>query len=221
MKFTIRNHILELYKKYNIDSAHDIYHLDRVYNLCKYISSNYNCNVNKDVLYISAYLHDLHRIDFHGSNKLKCSDDIENEFYEIYNKFNLPKDIVEEVKECIFSTDKHSFSKNICSFENLSVESQILMDADSLDALGAIGIARVFTYGEYLKEVIYNPEVERTDKEYDLTQLSPSIIHHFYEKLLKLESDMCTQIGKKMAKERTKYMQQYLNEFFKEWNLNE
>ncbi len=95
----------------------------------------------------------------------------------------------------------------------------IVRDADRLDAIGAIGIARCFATGVKLDREIYNPRVKakfhKTFKEYK-TKKSTSI-NHFYEKLLLLKDLMNTKTAKKIAQERRKFMEQFLNRFFKEW----
>jgi uncharacterized protein len=92
-------------------------------------------------------------------------------------------------------------------------------DADRLDAMGAIGIARAFTYGGFFNRPIYDPTVKPsksiTKEEYKTTK-APSI-NHFYEKLLKLKDMMYTNLGRKMAKKRHRFLKHYLKEFFKEW----
>jgi uncharacterized protein len=101
----------------------------------------------------------------------------------------------------------------------VSKELMAVTDADRLDAMGAIGIARAFTYGGFFNRPIYDPNIKLnksiTKEEYKTTE-APSI-NHFYEKLLKLKDMMYTKLGRKMAKRRHRFLNLYLKQFFKEW----
>ena len=104
--------------------------------------------------------------------------------------------------------------------KELSLEGKIVQDADRLDAIGAIGIARTFAYGGSIKREIYNPDMGivdiKTKEQYE--KLNRHSINHFYEKLLKLKKLMNTEEAKNIAELRHEFMQNYLNEFFDEWN---
>ena len=127
---------------------------------------------------------------------------------------NYPQDRIEFICKIIGDV---SFSEGVTP---QSVEGKIVQDADRLDAIGAIGIARTFAYGGNKGREIYNPDIKpnftRTKEQYKSTK-SPTI-NHFYEKLLLLEELMNTDIAKKVARKRTEFMQNYLEEFFAEWN---
>lgn len=217
----IRDYMINLINEYIEDAAHDIFHLDRVYKMANYINKSMGYEADEDVLCIVSYLHDLHRFKIKGFEKLRSSELVDTFLEDIYNELRLPLEKFDLVRLCIISTDKHSFSKGGSIDNDLPIEAKILKDADNLDALGAIGIARAFTFGQYIREPIYIPEIDINSEEYDITKKSSSIVHHFYEKLLKLEDDMITCEGKMIAKERSNYMKLYLDIFFKEFNFNE
>ena len=101
-----------------------------------------------------------------------------------------------------------------------SNELDIVQDADRLDAIGAIGIARAFTYGGYKNRELYNPEMPplTTISQEDYKKSTSPTINHFYEKLLLLKDKMKTMTGKRLAAERHIFMEKYLDQFYKEWN---
>ena len=104
----------------------------------------------------------------------------------------------------------------------LSLEHSVVQDADRLDAMGAIGIARAFNYGGFKNRELYNPNIKpdsNQTKEQYKNSTAPSI-NHFYEKLLLLKDKMNTDTGKKMAAERHKFMEEYLREFYNEWGFD-
>jgi len=112
-----------------------------------------------------------------------------------------------------------SFSKELDGSGFDSLEFRIVQDADRLDAIGAIGIARAFSYGGHKGREFYDPEIpftEITSKQEYRNSTTPTI-NHFYEKLLKLKDLMKTSTGRKMAEERHVFMKQFLDQFFKEW----
>lgn len=106
---------------------------------------------------------------------------------------------------------------------NKSIELQIVQDADRLDAIGAIGIARTFNYGGFKNRSIYNPEIKpnltMTKDEYKMSQ-APTI-NHFYEKLLLLKDMMNTPKAKQIAQERHLFMESFLHQFYKEWEAED
>lgn len=113
-----------------------------------------------------------------------------------------------------------SFKASFRKVEFKSKELDIVQDADRLDAIGAIGIARAFTYGGFKNRELYNPDIPpafNMSKE-DYKNSAAPTINHFYEKLLLLKDKMNTKSGRKLAAERHTFMEQYLKQFYKEWD---
>ena len=113
-----------------------------------------------------------------------------------------------------------SFKGGTTNSKQETIEGKVVQDADRLDAIGAIGIARAFAYGGYKKRELYNPNIKpQKYKEFDKYKVSvDTTVNHFYEKLLLLKDLMNTESGKTIAKERHEFMVIYLGRFFEEWN---
>jgi uncharacterized protein len=148
-------------------------------------------------------------------------------------KFVSPKDSLEQVKKILSHTDLNGEIINkICYcieyHENYNwngnnvddINTLILQDADNLDALGAIGIGRTFSYGGAHNVKMYEEDspLENSEKYSEEMGYEPSTIHHFYHKLFKLADNMNTKSAKEQAKYRTEYMKNFVNEFLAEWN---
>ena len=116
-----------------------------------------------------------------------------------------------------------SFKGGTTNASQETIEGKVVQDADRLDAIGAIGIARAFAYGGYKERELYNPNI-KPQKYKNFEQYKKSVgttVNHFYEKLLLLKDLMNTESGKSMAKERHKFMENYLDQFFREWDCIE
>jgi uncharacterized protein len=192
----------EVYDLMINDSAHDFEHVMRVFknaqNICK------KENANEKLVLSAVLLHDI--ISYQKSDKRSKLSSIKSaeESKKILKKYNFTKEEIQIVSDAIRN---HSFSRNKIP---ATIEGKILQDADRLDAIGAIGIARVFTVGGYEKRPFYNikdPFCKNREPDDKLWTLD-----HFYRKLLKLESIMNTKSGKIEAKKRTKIMKEFLNE---------
>ena len=197
-------------------TGHDYYHAKRVAKLAEKIYMLETDKVDASSLKIilaSSYLHDT--ID------AKIAENTEEVTTEI--KIILKDDYTTEEIEKIFDIiDNISYSKNIDKKQNLSLEGKIVQDADRLDALGAIGIARAFAFGGKNNNLMHNPNIlpklNMTKQEYK--EKSGTTINHFYEKLFSLETLMNTKTGKELARERTEYMKNFVDEFLTEWNFD-
>jgi uncharacterized protein len=190
------------------DPAHDFSHITRVYKNAQSIGKS-EC-ADMQVLLLAALLHDL------GSeSKLpKSSADLDQTSLKKAEDFLATKGFPEDVRnKVLYAIETHRFSKGIVP---KTLEAKILQDADRLDAIGAIGIARVFMTGGTLKRKLYDPEDpfcqarEPDDSRWNLD--------HFYRKLLKLESGMHTDAAREVAQRRTAVLRQYLSELQKELN---
>ncbi|TMM30691.1 HD domain-containing protein [Polaribacter aestuariivivens] len=197
----------------NAEGGHDWFHVERVFKNAILISKEEKANVF--VISLAALLHDIADPKFHNGNETigpkKARDFLISE--------NVPKEIGKHVVNIIKHISfKNTFDKKGKEFT--SKELEIVQDADRLDAIGAIGIARCFNYGGFKNRPLYDPEIvpnlNMTKEEYK-NSTAPTI-NHFYEKLLLLKDQMNTDTGKRIALERHKFMEKYLEQFYNEWN---
>jgi uncharacterized protein len=187
------------------DSGHDWWHLNRVRNLALYIHEIEN-NGNKFLIEISALLHDIDDKKFRKSGGTDAKTIIE----KLLHSEDVAEDIINEVVQI---NKFISFSSG-AKISIRSPEFLIVQDADRLDAIGAIGVARAFNYGGFRNNAIYIPET-------DGYGLNPSTIAHFYDKLLLLRDMMNTNTGRKLAEERHLFLTKFLEQFYREWNLGQ
>jgi len=192
------------------EGGHDWWHIHRVRNLSLKIAKEED--VDELVVELAALLHDIADPKFHDGDE-EIGPKMAKSFL---NSIKVEKHIVSHIENII----RNISFKN--SFEELNFNSKELMvvqDADRLDAIGAIGIARTFNYGGHVGTEIYNPEIKpvkfKTKEEYKKTK-APTI-NHFYEKLLLLKDKMNTKTALKMAEDRHNFMLQFLDKFYKEW----
>ena len=192
------------------EGGHDWWHIYRVWNLSKQIARNEK--VNMLVIELGALLHDIADAKFHEGDENIGPERALN----FLTSMGVDPQIISHVENII----RHiSFKGGSHSQEFKSAELKVLQDADRLDAMGAIGIARTFNFGGYKGRQLYDPETEpqpgMTKEEYKKSN-SPTI-NHFYEKLLLLKDRMNTRTGKSMAEQRHLFMEQFLEQFFGEW----
>ncbi len=194
----------------NAEGGHDWFHIERVYNNALLISKTED--VDLLVVSLGALLHDIADSKFHDGDE-SVGPKIAREF--LFN-LNVDSIVIEHVINII---DNISFKGGHVTQQFHSKELDVVQDADRLDAIGAIGIARCFNYGGFKNRQLYNPEIKpnlkMTKEEYKNSN-APTI-NHFYEKLLLLKDKMNTQTGKKIALERHQYMERFLDQFYKEW----
>ncbi len=177
-------------------TGHDWYHTYRVAGMSRQIGLQEDCNM--DIVLAAAYLHDVadHKFGHTKESRQKL-------LRQLMEEAEFPKDLQEDVLEVVESI---SFSEGVPCSEGLRKESDVVKDADRLDALGAIGIARTFAYGGKVGRPIYDP----ADRENSL--------QHFDDKLLLLADGMRTEAGKRLAQARHEFLVQFKEEFLREWN---
>jgi len=196
-------------------TGHDWWHTKRVWKTALRIAKEEK-DIDLFVVQLAALLHDIADWKFHEGND-SVGPELAREWLE---KFGVDKKTIDHVCEIIKDI---SFKGAGVKTRMKTKEGMIVQDADRLDALGAIGIARCFATGAKLNREIYNPEIKpklhKTFEEYKKSRSTS--INHFYEKLLLLKDLMNTKTAKKIAEERHKFMEQFLDRFFKEWNCND
>ncbi len=195
----------------NAEGGHDWWHIERVWKSAKKIAETEN--VNLLVVELGALLHDIADSKFHDGDEELGPKTATTFMQEINVDHETIQHVVQIIKHISFKGGKEAQTFT-------SPELSVVQDADRLDALGAIGIARTFNYGGYKNREIFNPNLPpnlaMTKEEYKKSD-APSI-NHFYEKLLLLKDLMNTETGKQMAKQRHVFMEQYLAQFYQEWN---
>ncbi|EAS20287.1 HD superfamily hydrolase [Flavobacteria bacterium BBFL7] len=197
---------------HNAEGGHDWFHIERVWKNAKLIAAGEE-NADLFIIELGALLHDIADSKFHDGDDT-IGPQVARKFLE---KQNLSEDVILHVENIIKYI---SFKGGHQEQKFKSKELDIIQDADRLDALGAIGIARTFNYGGFKNRTIYNPEI-KPDLNMTVEQYKKSTaptLNHFYEKLLLLKDRMNTSTGKQLAQERHKYMEGFLNQFYAEWN---
>ena len=189
-------------------SGHNFSHIERVVKNAEMLIKHEGGN--RKIIITACYLHDI--ID------TKLFDDIEKQKEKIVNVLVNASYFPAEIEEILEIIESVSFSKgNINDVDNLNLE--IVRDADRLDALGAIGIIRTIEYGASKKREFYTEEnLSRSLDEVKFNKSTETTLSHFYDKLLKLKDYMHTYTAKKIANERTKFVEEFLSEFYKEIN---
>jgi uncharacterized protein len=195
----------------NAEGGHDWFHIERVYKNALLIAEGEDCDVT--VVKLGALLHDIADSKFHNGDE-SVGPKTARTFLEAQNVRE------ETILHVIAIIENISFKGGNFEQQFRSKELEIVQDADRLDALGAIGIARTFNYGGFKNRTLYNPEIapklSQSKEEYKKSD-APTI-NHFYEKLLLLKDKMNTDTGKKIAKKRHDFMVHFLAQFYAEWD---
>ncbi len=184
------------------DSGHDWWHLQRVRNLALYLQREENSG-DPFIIEIAALLHDIDDKKFRKSGSPGAETIITDFLQKMGVNESAIKEVVKINKGISFSAGE--------SNDKITPEFAIVQDADRLDAIGAIGIARAFNYGGFRNNPIYIPR-KNEDKP------APSTVQHFYDKLLLLSGMMNTPAARRLAEERHKFLEIFLSQFYSEWN---
>lgn len=195
----------------NAEGGHDWWHIYRVWQLAKHIAEQEDVNIL--VVELAALLHDIADSKFHNGDETLGP----RKARAFLESITLEDSTITHIEAIITNV---SFKGGKVKQTFSSKELDVVQDADRLDAMGAIGIARTFNYGGYKNRELYNPNIVANlnmSKEEYKNSTAPTI-NHFYEKLLLLKDRMNTDTGKALAKHRHQYMEEYLNEFYQEWN---
>lgn len=194
----------------NAEGGHDWFHIERVYKNALLIAKEEKCDL--EVVKLAALLHDIADSKFHNGDE-SVGPKTAKTFLEAQNVKE------ETILHVIAIIENISFKGGNFDQQFHSKELAIVQDADRLDAIGAIGIARTFNYGGFKNRALYDPEIapnlSMSKEEYKKSE-APTI-NHFYEKLLLLKDKMNTETGKKIAKKRHDFMIHFLAQFYAEW----
>jgi len=192
------------------EAGHDWFHIERVYKTA--LTINEQEQANSLIVALAALLHDIADSKFNNGDE-EIGPRIAGEFLE---SIHVDQETIQEIQLIIKNL---SYKASLGTITYHSKELDVVQDADRLDAIGAIGIARAFTYGGFKNRVLYDPAippVENMSKEAYKNTTAPTI-NHFYEKLLLLKDLMKTESGRNMAAQRHNFMLNYLDQFYKEW----
>lgn len=208
----INNTILFVKKQLeNAEGGHDWFHIERVYRNALLIAQEEKCDLQ--IVQLGALLHDIADSKFHNGDE-SIGPKIAREFLESQQLDS------EKISNVIAIIENISFKGGNFEKKFSSIELNIVQDADRLDAIGAIGIARAFNYGGFKNRALYNPKIapklDMSTEEYKKSQ-APTL-NHFYEKLLLLKDKMNTTTAKKIAEERHRFMESFLAQFYAEWD---
>jgi len=194
----------------NAEAGHDFWHIKRVVKTSMEIAKKEGGDMF--IILLGAYLHDIADSKFHHGDE-SIGPEIAKKFLE---KNKLDASSIDHIIKII---ENISFKNTFEEQKFTSKELEIIQDADRLDAIGAIGIARAFVYGGYKNNLIYDPNFkpkENLSKE-EYKKGKTATVNHFYEKLLKLKDLMNTKTAKEMAENRHQFMLDFLEQFYLEW----
>lgn len=190
-------------------SGHDMAHIERVVKLAQKIL-NHQPQANAFIVLMSAYLHDV--IDE------KVTENVDSAIIELKEYLRSLKLTSAEMSAIFDIIENMSYRKNLSQKNTLSLEGQIVQDADRLDAIGAIGIGRTFYYGGNKHNIMHDPNVPpRIKLDENNYKQTNTVINHFYEKLFLLKDMMNTDTAKQMAEQRHEILVKFVNQFEQEW----
>ena len=192
------------------EGGHDWFHIERVWKTTQTIAAQEP--VDRTVAELAALLHDIADAKFHGGNDEVGPAKAGAFLASIDVPVHIAAQVVQIIRDISFKGGRHEV-------QHRTPELDVVQDADRLDAIGAIGIARAFSFGGYKQRALYDPSVP-PDMHMDAAAYRKSTaptINHFYEKLLLLKDRMNTASGRKMAEQRHRFMEQYLGQFYAEW----
>lgn len=190
-------------------TGHDFSHIERVVALAETIAEQTD-GVNEKIVITAAYLHDV--IDD------KLVDDVDKQKASVQAKLVSLAYTDAEIAAVMDIITHMSYSANLVHQYALSIDGQVVQDADRLDAIGAIGVARAMYFGGHFGDTIYDPnQTPRQNMDKSEYRQHTTVINHFYEKLFKLPNLMNTSAAKQIATKRQKFMQEFVNEFIDEW----
>ena len=192
-------------------SGHDWWHIYRVWNLAKNIAKQEGANIL--IVELSALLHDIADWKFHNGDDTKGPQMAEQ--FLIENQMG--REVINPVIEIVATI---SYKGAGVATPMKTLEGEVVQDADRLDAIGAIGIARTFAYGGHKNRLMYHPDEKPILHQSfaDYKKNTGHTINHFYEKLLLLKDRMNTSSAKQMAEGRHQFMKNYLGQFYEEWD---
>ncbi len=196
------------------EAGHDWFHTERVWKLAQKIALKEGGD--SLIIQLGALLHDIADPKFHNGDETLALR-IANDFLQTQNLDS------QQIEQVLFIIKNISFKNRNEAPTHKNIELQIVQDADRLDAIGALGIARTFNFGGFKNNLMYHPEIPpriNLSKE-DYKKSNGTTINHFYEKLLLLRDLMNTPTAHQMAEERHNFMLIFLEQFYKEWNLTE
>lgn len=194
-------------------TGHDLEHLKRVHRLAQHIQSIEGGN--RRVIGVAALVHDVHRIIEYETGTFCAPADSIPVVRELIDPIDLTDSEKQHVLHCVAHHEEYGFSEAGRTVQDL--ETLILQDADNLDAMGAIGIARTFQFAGAYGVPLWMPDLPFDRKYYDESSRDPSVIHHVHSKLLRLRDNMHTPMARAMAEGRHRFMEEFLLRFMAEW----
>ncbi|NTW30514.1 MAG: HD domain-containing protein [Candidatus Moranbacteria bacterium] len=211
----LENRIRHLFQSES--SGHDLHHLHRVRNLA--LSIQEKEGGDRLIVAIAAFLHDVHRIIEKETGEFCSPKDSLPNIRKILSGTGLSDGETDRICHCIEFHEEYDFSEAGKTVQD--IETLVLQDADNLDAIGAIGIGRTFTFGGAHGVTMWDPEKPFDREHFDESEKDQSTIHHFHSKLFRLKDNMNTETGKRLAEHRHEIMESFVREFLAEWEGNQ